>query len=286
MSMMEQYSNGASTTIAEDLDASETGVDVTSASGFPTIGNFRVLVGSEIMLVTGVSGTTFTVVRGAEGTTAATHTNGDAITHIVTRDSLRAVLSTLYGTGWRQKMATGDWAWINQGSATVNELGGVLSLYAPATASNNVRIQKRSAPSPPYTISATVGMGQWDGQYYNFGGIGWRQSSDGKLILFGITLGRGFTVQKYSSATAYNSSYTLTLTGTPTWGAWSNRMSLRIVDDNSSRKCLASPNGIDWFEIHSVGRTDYLTGDEVLFFAESNNATYPVITTLYSWEVE
>jgi hypothetical protein len=39
---------------------------------------FRVLVGTEIMIVTNVSGTTFTVTRGAEGTTAASHSSGDA----------------------------------------------------------------------------------------------------------------------------------------------------------------------------------------------------------------
>ena len=65
--MAEQFKNLASTTLSGDIDNATTSVGVASAMGF-TGGNFRILVDSEIMLVTGVSGTTFTVVRHQEGT--------------------------------------------------------------------------------------------------------------------------------------------------------------------------------------------------------------------------
>lgn len=67
------------TTIAEDLDTSETGVDVASGQGSNFATNDVVLVGSELMTVSSVSTDTLTVVRGAKGTSAATHTNGDDI---------------------------------------------------------------------------------------------------------------------------------------------------------------------------------------------------------------
>jgi len=85
--MAEQFKNLASTTLAEDLDASETGADVASAMGFSG-GDFRILVDSEIMKVTGVSGTTLTVVRGQEGTVATTHANGAAVKHVLTAGAL------------------------------------------------------------------------------------------------------------------------------------------------------------------------------------------------------
>lgn len=85
--LREKYTNGVATTLAEVLDASETGIDVTDASSWPTAG-FRVKVESEIMYVTSVSGNTLTVVRGYEGTTAATHVTGLAINHIVTKEAL------------------------------------------------------------------------------------------------------------------------------------------------------------------------------------------------------
>lgn len=73
----------ASTTITEDLDISETGVDVTSRSNFTQSGNFFVKVDNEYMKVTAGHGSgagTFTVTRGALGSSAATHSNGATIT--------------------------------------------------------------------------------------------------------------------------------------------------------------------------------------------------------------
>jgi hypothetical protein len=64
------------TTIAEDLDASETGVDVSSAS--PNSAGQIIRIDDEIMLVQSVS-TSLTVTRGWNGSTAATHSNGATI---------------------------------------------------------------------------------------------------------------------------------------------------------------------------------------------------------------
>ncbi len=64
------------TTIAEDLDASETGVDVATGQGSNFANNDIVLVGSELMTVSSVATDTLTVARGANGTSPATHSNG------------------------------------------------------------------------------------------------------------------------------------------------------------------------------------------------------------------
>ena len=66
--------------LGEDLDVSETGVDLASsaqASWF-AVGDV-ITVDSEKMLVSGVSGATLTVTRGYNGTTAATHVTGTAV---------------------------------------------------------------------------------------------------------------------------------------------------------------------------------------------------------------
>ncbi len=55
---------------------------VNSSSGFPAT-PFTIQVDSEHMLVTGISGTTWTVTRGVDSTTKATHTGGVAVTRIV-----------------------------------------------------------------------------------------------------------------------------------------------------------------------------------------------------------
>lgn len=68
----------ASGTLAEDLDASETAVDMTAGHGLT--GGETLVVDSEQMYVVSVSSNTLTVVRGINGSTAATHGNGVAVT--------------------------------------------------------------------------------------------------------------------------------------------------------------------------------------------------------------
>ena len=65
--------NGQSTLSAAITSTGATTLTVTSAVFFPTSPQFRIIIDSEIMIVTGVAGTTFTVLRGQEGTSAATH---------------------------------------------------------------------------------------------------------------------------------------------------------------------------------------------------------------------
>ena len=65
------------TTTNEALDASETAVDVTSATNLSA--GQVILVESEQMYISSISSTTLTVERGVNGTTAATHDTGKTI---------------------------------------------------------------------------------------------------------------------------------------------------------------------------------------------------------------
>lgn len=67
----------SSATTNEALDASETAVDVTAGTAFSP--GQTLLIGSEQMYVSSISSNTLTVVRGANGTTAATHDTLKAI---------------------------------------------------------------------------------------------------------------------------------------------------------------------------------------------------------------
>lgn len=84
---LEKLANNAATTLNGGINNSTTTVVVTDASAFPAAGNFRIIVDSEIMLVTAVSSNTFTVTRGTEGL-AASHLNAAAVTHVITAASL------------------------------------------------------------------------------------------------------------------------------------------------------------------------------------------------------
>ena len=63
--------------LAEDLDDTETDVDVTNAT--PLIVGDIILVDQERMAITEIAGNTLTVTRGAQGTTAATHAPGASV---------------------------------------------------------------------------------------------------------------------------------------------------------------------------------------------------------------
>lgn len=60
-------------TIAAGLTSGATTCTFATTSGAPVVGTFRILVDSEIILATYASGSTLTLSRGAEGTTAAGH---------------------------------------------------------------------------------------------------------------------------------------------------------------------------------------------------------------------
>tara|TARA_Y100000114_G_C11702094_1_gene298953 strand:- start:432 stop:875 length:444 start_codon:yes stop_codon:yes gene_type:complete len=81
-----KLANLAQSTISSSISDSDTSLSVSNASSFPTITGseffFATLgtgVSSEIVKVTQASGTTFTVLRGQDGTTASAHNSGTDI---------------------------------------------------------------------------------------------------------------------------------------------------------------------------------------------------------------
>lgn len=114
--MPEQFTNRAQTTLNGAINNSVTSLTVTSASGFPTSGNFRIVVDprtatEEIMTVTDVSGTTFTVIRASESIagvqTAFSHSDGAIVAHVLTVGSTTTTMPTIVGVG-ASASGTGD----------------------------------------------------------------------------------------------------------------------------------------------------------------------------------
>ena len=199
--MAELFKNLASTTLAEDLDDSETDVDVASAMGFSG-GDFRILVESEIMKVTGVSGTTLTVERGQEGTSAAAHSNGADVKHILTVGALDArdqndlaaydayasrpaagtpgriflpndglFLERDNGSVWEKfgpiwpmtpPVAADFGTWVNQGSAAISDNKGAVFLQSgPATSGENLRCCVKAYPGAAFTVDMAFMFNAW-----------------------------------------------------------------------------------------------------------------------------
>jgi hypothetical protein len=88
--MAERLANNPISKLAAAIDADDTSLTVLSASLFPDSGTFRIRIDSELLLVTAVSGTTFTVTRGAESTTATNHTSQTTVQAVLTAAGLAA----------------------------------------------------------------------------------------------------------------------------------------------------------------------------------------------------
>jgi hypothetical protein len=156
-----------------------------------------------------------------------------------------------------------------------------LLLTAASVSGTSWRMRVRTlTPSSSYTApfylepSFQISASAWNS------GIILRNSTSGKFIVFfgGYNSGAGgyyMGAEKYDSATAFNSSYKNT--GTQVLPSW-----LRIRDDGTTRYCETSINNTDWNTFHPVGRTDFITPDQIGFGAYNNGTTLPGYVRLRS----
>lgn len=98
----QQFANSATSTLNGGITNVATSMVVTSATPFPTVPEFpvRFADNGEIVLVTAVAGTTFTIVRAQEGTSATSHSNGVVVTSTLTAQALRNSTRFLSQARW------------------------------------------------------------------------------------------------------------------------------------------------------------------------------------------
>lgn len=326
--MTEQFASFASSTLDGDITSGATSLDVIDASSFPTTGQFRLLIDSEIILVTGVASNTFTVLRGREGTTPAAHLDTVVVDHVLTAGAIQqhrldncgsdvigsrpaaGVPGRLYiptdgmtiqrdnGTDWDiygpihkfvPPPSVSGFTWVNQGGATAADQGGIIRMVAPQIGSENARILKMAAPGTPYTITACIKFVSTISTSTMRWGLCWRESGSGKLVTVNYAAFDFFgecthymVITKWDNETTTNSDYYAKLQWTNTDCQW-----LRITDNGTNRICSLSSDGVNFFQIHSVGRTDFITADEIGFFIDpirSSDIFYNPEMHVLSWE--
>ncbi len=176
---------------------------------------------------------------------------------------------------------SGDFAWINQGGASVSTTNGGVYLLAPANAGVSMRIRKKAVPSTPYVITAAF-LFAATSQDNNSFGLGWRQSSDGKLAAINYSAGSGSDLLRSTYYTDHN-----TVSSTVVNKLWKLRgvVWFRIAEDASNRTVSWSLDGQNFIQYHQVGRTTHITADEVMWFNDCNNAdSIDCGLTLLSWK--
>ena len=192
----ERIVNNEQTSLSGAISASVLSITVVTGSVYPTEGDFRILVESEVMLVTARSGNVLTVVRGVDGTSGATHSDAVSVNTILTAGGLSQLMDDVMAgpsarnplrllDGSNTTLTSSDFSWVNQGTSTVvDDAGGGITMKVPET-SGGFRMQVMTAPSTPYTITAkfVVGPGfTWstDGSIM---GLILRESSTGEFMI-------------------------------------------------------------------------------------------------------
>ena len=94
------FANAANTTLAAGIAAGATSLTVTSSTLFPAVTTaaatqFRVVIDNELFIVTNVSGTTWTVTPGTEGTTQAAHSINAPVTALLTAAALATKVTSV-----------------------------------------------------------------------------------------------------------------------------------------------------------------------------------------------
>jgi hypothetical protein len=161
------------------------------------------------------------------------------------------------------------WSWDNQESAVVSSANGGVAL-SRLSQSNNLNVYYRSLPAAPYTITLgiliacnfTTGSGT-----ENVAGVCWRDSG-GKII--DVEFGHYFNnnlmrVRAWNSASSFSGQYF----GTTGLGIIGPIMWVRLKDDNTNRMVQLSADGVNFFTVHSVARTDFMTANGYGLFARS-----------------
>jgi hypothetical protein len=295
---VELFANLAETTLASGYTSGGASISVTSASGFPTAGRFRVRLGNAgqtIYRVDSVAGTTFT--GGAEFNDANA-SSGATVKIVASRQvaerwlqSPDAEIFSPSGVSGADRWGpvrrvvypiTADFAWGNQGAAAIDTTYGFTRLSLPST-STNIRRRGKSAPGTPYTITAMFHYA--DANVSKYGGLFFRESGTSKLHLFQfMATTNNCQIVNFTNDTTFNSNpNNVTLPGSilgtlgPFW--------FRVTDNATNLLFAASRDGLYYTTDMSIGRTSFMAGgpNEVGFFGNVDSSAGAWDMDVLSW---
>ena len=300
MVQREQFVNNAATTLNGALTDVATSVTVTDGSVFPAEGDFRVLVNSEVMLVTARATNVLTVVRGYEGTTAASHLDLDDIKAILTEGNILDYVDDSIGIG--QSMYGGfqyrkpyrmldfsgntldktDFTWVDKGSTTDTDTSaGGIGIEDPDTATI-WRIATRPILTPPYAVTVHFNIGA--GHATLTGGqsgmsLGWRDSATNRRVAGLFLLGTEAACWQFTNSTTSSGKVANELDCEWRYdSAW-----FKMVDDGTNFTWYISQDSMRWYMIGWDTRTAWLASPDEMFWGFNSRGEADKRFVLNSW---
>lgn len=188
----------------------------------------------------------------------------------------------LSGVGGKLPDDTG-FGWVNQGSSTLTTSAGAFVMKAVA-GEGSFHIRSKTAPATPYTVTAAFRASLAGNQFPGVVLLH-RQSSDGKLRNVGFFMDSGavLSVDNFTNPTTFSSRPVNAGAGMVNQVGvfW-----LRLSDDGTNVKYYFSHDGRNFIQLYSVGRTTFLTPDQIGWAVKSHSgSSFDSYGTLLSWEV-
>lgn len=300
--MREQTKNGATTFLNGTINDSTTTVTVVDASLFSSSPQFRIIIDSEIMLVTGISGNNLTVTRATEGSNAAPHNDGSTVAQIITVEGTQRYLrdwtnpyfddavpmQLLDGTTTLTSSSFTNINFTNASKADSSQ-GSIVLSHDSQTATPDVAMIVKSAPTAPWTLTAGIIPGYFaDANAEPSGGICVRENATGEIYrLSTMSTGDAHTdpisnrvlVTHQTSPSAAPTD--LAIAG---WtGAQINW--LQIEDNNTNIIFRVSNDGVNFVQLFSEPRLTRLGAlDEIGVSIDNTNNSFNSHVVLVAWD--
>jgi hypothetical protein len=275
--MTENYiNNNFNLTLATAVNNTNTTLIVSSA--VTVDGGFRILIESELLSVTsGGLTTSWTVVRGIEGTTANSHSAGGPINIVMTAGGLANILAQQSGRVLFTPPPSSGWSWVNQGSATISTTNSSMYLSCAPDAADSQKLYVRTAPSVPYSVDFGFFPFMFFANYPSCG-VGFRESTSGKLYLFGPQsngLGTGLV---YLQRSYYTNETTFSSDSGGTYGnPWALiPMFYRLSVDSTNYTVYQSNDGINYLQFFQESKTAFMSSgpDQIFIYVNPRNTTF------------
>jgi len=305
---MRQLTNFATTTLSSSLSSGATSASVTDGSVFPASGDFIIKIENEFIKVTARSSNTLTIVRAQEGTSDVTHSSGLDIKLILTSGTMDGWFGDIAtiggyasrpssprigqqyfandidagwmynGTNWdlihplfvpySKRVDISTWTSFNLSTSTWTDYNGILTAELPTSGSVAARGYYKNVPSAPYKAKCII-RSLHNAHASNFLGIALSDTTKFRSIVVLGATATSISADSWNSVTSFNSTqFRIPFTENPyTW--------LCIEDDNTNWKWSYSRDGLNWAQVYSVARNNFLTATKIGLFVERNESQYP-----------